>query len=177
MTQASDQPHTPQRQALRQAEQLVALAIEREDICWSVDHLPAAVASAVGHTVAYELQALKIIAVGWSLAYLMADTPARTRLQTAYWESIRRLAAELSHSAGQLIGQEIDYFDLLKNRFESYRTAINEGTRGGEPSQVIGSVFAVRCGMSGDLTVAMAGSRLFVNAVARVKAFLTDRAA
>lgn len=150
---------------------LFAFATDREDVKWSLARLTA-VSLGERTAVEYELGALKIIAVGWSITYLMGESPLKEQLQTDYWQSVHSLAGDLSRSAGMLIGRPIDYFEVLKQRFERYLEAMRECPCQTEPSQVVGPAFANNCGLPEDLHVAMAGSRLFKNSLLRVHEYL-----
>ncbi len=173
-------PSNPQKDNLTAAdpmaqavETLFAFAIDREDVKWSLERLPAA-SPALQNTVAYELQALKIITVGWSITFLLADSPNKHSLQQAYWQAVQQFAGSLSSNAGLLIGHEIDYFGVLKQRLEIYLAAIRDSPQAGDPSQIVGPAFAGACGVPQDLPVAMAGARMFKNTLERVHAYLTD---
>ena len=157
----------------QKAEALFAFAIDREDVKWSLARLPAASPS-LQNTVAYELQALKIITVGWSVTFLMADSPNKHSIEQAYWLAVQQFAGNLSSNAGLLIGHEIDYFGILKQRLEIYLTAIRDSPQADDPSRIVGPAFAGACGVPQDLPVAMAGARMFKNTLERVHAYLTD---
>ena len=52
------------------AEDLFNFAIDREDVKWLLAHLHAE-ATVKRHSVEYELQILKLITVGWSIAFYL----------------------------------------------------------------------------------------------------------
>ena len=164
-------PSTPETLLAQAAEDLFAFAIDREDVKWSLARLPAG-APVDRNSVEYELQALKIITVGWSIAYLLAESLQKERLQADYWNAVRQFAGSLSQTAGLLIGQDIDYFQVLRQRLDMYLAAMSAPQDTGEPAQVVGPTFAGACGQPDDLSITMAGSRLFRCTVDRVGTYL-----
>jgi len=170
---APPQPEPNATTSARVAEDLLAFAIDRQDIKWCVAHLPADDAL---NPVAidYELQILKIISVGWSLTYLMADKPHKTSLVNLFWNAVQEFSEHLSHTSGLMIGRDFDYFKVLKQRFDLYLEAMTAtGEQNSEPGRVIGEVFARLCGHPGDLATMMAGARMLTNTLARVSKYLT----
>ena len=172
MTTNGERPAAPETLLAQAAEDLFTFAIDREDVKWSLARLPTG-APIDRNAVEYELQALKIITVGWSIAYLLAENLQKERLQVDYWNAVRRFAGSLSETAGLLIGQDIDYFQVLRQRLDMYRAAVSAPQDAVEPAQAIGPAFARACGRPDDLAIAMAGARLFRCAVDRVGTYLT----
>ncbi len=145
-------------------------AIDREDVKWLVANLPAEV-EANADTVEYELQLVKIIFVGWGILYALEESPFRQGLAEQYWQAIHELAANVSHTSGLMIGSEVDYFAEMRERLDRYLGALQEDN-GADPAGVVGRQFARYCGAPDDLFTAMAGSRLFVATISRVKEYL-----
>ena len=171
MTESTDPPAEDRSPLAQAGEDLFAYAIDREDIKWSLAHLPAV--SPVDRTaVEYELQILKIVSVGWSVNYCLAHSPYKEPLQQRYWSAVQTFAHGLSQTTGLLIGQEIDYFQALKDRLDAYIDALGRRPQASEPAVAIGPAFAQRCNLPGDLFTASAGARMFNSAIARVRAYL-----
>jgi len=92
-------------------------AIDREDVKWLLARLhPEATVKAA--TVEYELQLLKIVSVGWCIAYSLEQSPHKAALLEGYWQQVRDYAHELSHTTGLVLGHDIDYFETLKARLD-----------------------------------------------------------
>jgi len=159
------------KSALEQAgEDLFNFAIDREDVKWLLSQLPERTDVSLG-TVEYELQILKIISVGWGTAYLLENSPDKTPLLELYWKSIYEFSKSLSETTGLMIGKDIDYFELVKDRLDLYVKALSEQSDASEPAAVIGPEFARNCGNRDDLFAFMAGSKMFVSTISRVKEY------
>lgn len=163
-------PDTPA--PLRKAgEDLFNFAIDREDTKWLMARLPAE-ADIKPATVEYELQILKIISVGWSIAYFLADWPQKEQLEACFWEAMREFAQGLSTTTELMIGQEIDYFQTLKDRLVEYVEALRRTPQAANATEVIGPEFASTCGNRDDLFTAFTGSRMFSETTRRVREYL-----
>ena len=151
---------------------LFNFAIEREDVKWLMQQLSQSSRVTLA-TFEYELQILKIISVGWGISYLLAGTPKRkAALGELYWGAVNDFSKQLSETTGLMTGQDIDYFEILKIRLDQYVQAMEDNPQATEPATVIGPAFAGLCGHADDLFAAMAGSKMFANAVARVRQYL-----
>ena len=95
-------------------EDLFNFVVDREDIKWLMSHLSEA-ADIKRETVEYELQILKIISVGWSISYYLENSPHKRKLLDLYWKAVHDFSQTISTATGQLIGQDIDYFQILKD--------------------------------------------------------------
>jgi hypothetical protein len=126
--------------------------------------------------VEYELQILKILFVGWAILYTMEESPLRQNLAESYWQAVHDLAANISQTTGVMIGKEVDYFAAVRERLDQYLGLLQQDN-GADPAGVVGQAFAKNCGAPDDLCIAMAGSRLFVATLSRVKEFLAEVAA
>jgi hypothetical protein len=165
--QSMDSPPTTEQVV----EDLFNFAIERDDVKYLLSQLPGE-AEVKPVTVEYELQLLKIISVGWSLAFHLENSPAKEPLLEAFWHSIQEFAESLSETTGLMIGQEIDYFQVLKERLDHYVAVMGNAPQSTEPVQVIGPEFAQLCGNRQDLFAQMAGAKMFNGAVNRIKQYL-----
>jgi hypothetical protein len=150
---------------------LLDYAVDREDVNWLMARLPQE-ADIKRVTVEYELQILKIIGVGWSLSYYLENSPQKTELLESYWNSINEIARGISTTTEYMIGQNIDYFQILKERLEMYVAALERHPDAAEPALVIGPEFARICGNVDDIFTFMTGSKMFISTLNRVKQYL-----
>ena len=150
---------------------LLDFAVDREDVKWLMDRLPAE-ADIKRMTVEYELQILKIIGVGWSLSYCLENSPQKTELLEIYWNSINEFSQGISTTTESMIGQNIDYFEILKDRLDKYVAALAKNPDAVEPAQVIGPEFAKICGNVDDIFTFMTGSKMFISTINKVKGYL-----
>ena len=150
---------------------LLDFAVDREDVNWLMDRLPQE-ADIKRVTVEYELQILKIISVGWSLSYYLESSSRKDQLMELYWAPVHEFSKGLSQTTELMIGQNIDYFQTLKDRLDSYVAALSQKPDAPEPAAVIGPEFAKTCGNINDLFTVMAGSKMFIATTSRVKEYL-----
>ena len=150
---------------------LLDFAVDREDVNWLMDRLPQE-ADIKRVTVEYELQILKIIGVGWSLSYYLENSPQKTALEERYWNSVNEFSQGLSTTTEYMIGQQIDYFQILKERLDTYVAVLSKNPDAPEPALVIGPEFARICGNADDVFTFMTGSKMFISTIKKVKAYL-----
>jgi hypothetical protein len=150
---------------------LFNFAVDREDVKWLMVRLPEE-ANIKRSTVEYELQILKIISVGWSISYYLENNPLKNPLLEPFWMAIYEFSQHLSTTTGLLIGQDIDYFRILKDRLDMYVNAMAQNPDAPEPTAVIGREFARTCGNVDDIFTFMTGSKMFISATGRVKEYL-----
>ncbi|MDJ0720902.1 MAG: hypothetical protein QNJ04_04695 [Desulfobacterales bacterium] len=161
--------HTPDPES--PAGVLFDYAVDRQDVKWLMGQLHEK-ADVNRHTVEYELQILKIISVGWSIAYHLENQPARQPLLEAFWNAVREYAQSLSQTTELMIGQDIDYFQTLRDRLDAYLAAMSASSEKNDPAAVIGPAFAENCGNADDLFTRMTGAKMFMSVVSRVKTYL-----
>ena len=162
----------PEKSPLEKAgEDLFNFAVDREDIRQLMDQLSQS-AEIDATTLEYELPLLKIITVGWSAAYLMENSPYKPELLEVYWNAVRTFCQNLSDTAGLVTGKDIDYFELVKQRFDAYLSAMDANPGAGDPAAVIGPEFARICGNKDDVFAVLTGSRMFVGTVNCVREYL-----
>lgn len=153
------------------AEDLFNYAIDRDDVKWLMGHLSKE-ADIKRTTVEYELPILKIISVGWSLSYYLPGGQQKDELSNLYWAAINDFSKELSATTEMMIGQKIDYFDILKERLDMYVRALDQHPEAQDPATVIGPEFARTCGNADDIFTFMTGSKMFMSVIGRVKEYL-----
>ena len=71
-----------------------------------------------------------------------------------------------------MTGQDINYFQILKERLDLYVAALTEKQETTEPAAVVGPEFARHCGNGEDIFAIMTGSRMFILTVASVKEYI-----
>ena len=152
-------------------QELFDYAIDREDVKWLLANLPEA-ADISRATVEYELQILKIISVGWSITYYLEDYPEKDPLQEWFWKAIFEFARGLTQTTELMIGQDIDYFQTLRDRLDMYVDTLSKNPDTEEPAGVVGPAFAYTCGNAEDIFTTMTGAKMFVTTITRVRAYL-----
>jgi hypothetical protein len=152
-------------------EDLFNFATDREDIKTLIAHLsketeckPAAVE--------YELQLLKIIITGWSITFYLEEYSQKDQLAEIYWKLINGFSETLSETTQLMTGQDINYFQVLKDRLDMYVAALNKKHESTKPVTVIGPEFSRVCGKADDVFAILAGSRMFILTVSSVKEYL-----
>ena len=150
---------------------LFSFAIDREDIKWLMERLPKE-ANIKRSSVEYELQILKIISVGWSISYYLENNLHKNRLLELFWMAIYEFSQHLSTTTEFMIGQHIDYFQILQERLDMYVDAMARNPEAPEPSTVIGPEFARNCGNAEDIFTFMTGSKMFLSITSQVKEYL-----
>lgn len=153
------------------AEHLFQYAIHRDDMTMILDTLPLAVPER-RVALEYEIQALRIISVGWAIAFHLSDDPLKTPLGEHYWENVRSFSQALSSSASLTTGSVIDYFEILKQRLDLYVRALDAAGEIAEPAMAIGPAFAGACGDKDDAMAMLAGSKMFSLTIGAVKEYL-----
>ena len=153
------------------AASLFEYAIDREDVKWLMGQLHDE-AAVERHRVEYELQILKIISVGWSIAYHLENAPAKQPLLEGFWTAVQAYAQSLSQTTELMIGQDIDYFQTLRDRLDMYLAAMAASDEKDEPATVIGPAFAQNCGNADDIFTRLTGAKMFMSVVGRVKTYL-----
>lgn len=158
--------------SLEQAgEALFDFAVEREDVKALMAHMPGE-AKCKPAAVEYELQILKIVATGWAVSFFLERNPHKAQLAEDFWKRIHAFSGDLSETTGLMIGQDINYFQNIRERLDQYIAALQNKPETSEPAAVIGPEFARLCGDADDVFTIMTGSRMFIITVARVREYL-----
>lgn len=166
----SEKEPSPIEQA---AKDLFDFAVDRTDIKQMMATLHEQ-ADINRNTVEYELPLLKIITVGWSISYFINHAPFRNQVTEIFWNAVREFAAGLSETTGLMTGQDIDYFQIIKDRLNMYVEAMNQQPDATEPAVVIGPEFANACGNREDTFTVMTGARMFITTAGSVKSYLEE---
>ena len=160
---------------LRAGEQLFEFAIDRGDMNAILDALPLEVPEK-RVALEFEIQLLRIISVGWAIAFFLADSGLKTPLGQYFWNKIRALSTTLSSSASLSMGSDIDYFDIIRKRLDTYVGALDAAGKIPEPAMAIGPAFAGVCGDPEDACAMLAGSKMFSLTIHAVREYLAGTA-
>ena len=152
-------------------EDLFDFAADREDLKTFMSGLPAE-ADIKRETVEYELQILKFISTGWSITYFLENSPHKDQLAELYWKAVYNYSLSISETTALMIGKEIDYFQILRDRLEMYISAMQKKPEAPEPAVIMGPEFARTCGNAADVFTVMTGSRMFKATIGSVKEYL-----
>ncbi len=151
---------------------LAEYAVDRDEIKKLISTLPAD-QDINTVTLEYELQLLRVVTIGWSISVYMATTHSKKQLfEIKFWELIREFSKDISNVTSLMIGHEIVYFDLVKQRFDFYLAAMEKGNVDNDPASEIGPAFAECCKDSENPFIIISGSRLFNHGVRATKEYL-----
>jgi hypothetical protein len=159
----------------RAGEQLFQFAIDRGDMNAILSALPME-APDKRAALEYEIQLLRIISVGWAIAFFLTDRGLKSTLGQQFWNNIRSFSSTLSASASLTMGSDIDYFGVIKQRFDTYVGALDAAGRIPEPAMAIGPAFAGVCGDPDDPCAMLAGSKMFSLTIHAVREYLDGTA-
>ncbi|TWI74333.1 hypothetical protein LZ24_00936 [Desulfobotulus alkaliphilus] len=154
------------------AESLVAYATQSNDILPLVEALPEE-SSIAGPTMEYEIRMLKILSVGWGLAFLLAEHPAKTTLSELFWQRISLLSKEIDEIC-KSSGTEIDYFSALRKRLDMYVGALSRASNPEDPGREVGACYAGLCGDPEDSYALVAGRRVFTGVLSSLQNYLKE---
>ena len=153
-------------------ENLVNFSVDRDDLNRLMAMLPED--EAVKRvTVEYEIPLLKIVSVGWTIAYYMENRPEKKALLESFWKAIDEFSKSLSDVTNLTTGADINYFHMVKERVDTYVQALNMQPDVKDPAAVIGPTFAGICNTPDNIHVIMTGNRVFKAAIIGVKEYLS----
>ena len=152
-------------------EQLFQFAIDRGDMHAILDAMPGILPDKRG-VLEYEIQMLRIISVGWAIAFFVEEFNIKTALGEHYWDHISAFSSTLSASASLTTGSEVVYFDTLKQRLDFYIGCLEAAGRIPEPVMAIGPAFAMTSGDPEDACAILAGSKMFSLTINAVREYL-----
>jgi hypothetical protein len=154
-------------------EPLFQFAIDRGDMQTILDSLPPE-AQEKRVTLEYEIQILRIVSVGWAIAFFLTEESLKDSLGQRFWDQIRSFAATLSTATSLTVGSNIDYFDVLKQRLDYYVGAMDRAGQRHQPAMAIGPAFAEACGDKDDAFACLAGSKMFTHTIHAVREYLDE---
>ncbi|MFH1152319.1 MAG: hypothetical protein V1793_00765 [Pseudomonadota bacterium] len=154
------------------AENLAVYAIDREDLKALIKDLPKNTDLNMT-TLEYELQILRILSVGWGLAFFMSEGDLKQNMTTLFWQRINEIAKSISTLTQTTTGSTLDYFLILKNHMDTYLASMEQSTGSvSDPATVIGPAFAKVCGAPDNAVAILAGTKMFTRCLGGVKEYL-----
>jgi len=153
------------------SEDLFDFAIDRSDIKLILQNLPEDI-KINRVSLEYEIQLLKILAVGWSISFFLDESSLKKELSESFWNAVQSFSQSISVLSSSSAGKEIDYFNTLKERLNVYLNALNLITDGPDPLIAIGPAFAKICGDEDNANIILSGSKVFNFSVGNVKNYL-----
>ena len=149
-------------------ENLVNFSVDRDDLNRVMAMLPED-ETVKRVTVEYEIPLLKIVSVGWAIAYYMENRPEKKALLESFWNAIDEFSRSLSEDTNLTTGADINYFHMIKERVDTYVQALNMQPEATDPAAVIGPTFAGICNTPDNIHVIMTGNRVFKAAIMGVQ--------
>jgi hypothetical protein len=124
-------------------------------------------------TIEYELQILKILSVGWAISFYMPAVDKNKEVLTQiFWDGIREISKNISELTQTTAGQNIDYFDILKERLNIYLEIMQKNPESQNPANVMGPAFASICKCKDDAIAVLTGTKMFTLTLGAVKEYL-----
>jgi hypothetical protein len=155
------------------AQNLAVFAVDRTDLKTIMESLPSE-SSLNRVTLEYELGILKILTVGWGISFYMPVSDRnKPVLSESFWQVIQEFSKNISTLTETTTGQQIDYFNILKERLDTYVTRMKHTSGDAmDPSAVMGPAFAGICGCPDNPVAMLTGSRMFALTLGGVKEYL-----
>ena len=157
------------------AQNLATFAIDRTDLKELLAAIPENSAPNLT-AIEYELQILKILSVGWAISFFIPITNKnKSPLTRTFWELVREISKNISALTKTTTGLSIDYFEVLKERLNTYLEAMKGNSDETQnPAAIIGPVFARACKCESDTFAILTGTKIFTLTLGAVKEYLTD---
>ena len=152
------------------SEDLFDFAIDRSDIKLILQNLPEDI-KINRVSMEYEIQLLKILAVGWSIPFFLDKSSLKKELSESFWNAVQSFSQSISTLSSSST-DKVDYFNTLKERLETYLNALNSITDGPDPLLAIGPKFAEICGSKNNAHIMLSGSKVFNLSIGGVKNYL-----
>jgi len=170
MGQKKNEPITVEKAA----QDLATFAIDRTDLKELLATLPENSSSLTA--IEYELQILKILSVGWAISFFMPATDKNKRpITEIFWETIKNISNNISTLTQTTTGQNIDYFEILKKRLDTYVTAMQASPDSTQnPANIIGPAFSSACKCENDPVAILTGTKMFTLTLGAVKEYLNS---
>ncbi len=157
------------------SEDLFDFAIDRSDIKQILQNLPADI-KINRVSIEYEIQLLKILAVGWSISFFANQISLKKELSELFWNAVQNFSQNISmlssSSSSSSTGKEINYFNTLKERLDTYLNALTLVSDNSDPMVSIGPKFAEICGSENNAHIILSGAKVFNFSVGGVKNYL-----
>ncbi len=153
------------------SEDLFDFAIDRSDIKLILQNLPDDI-KINRVSMEYEIQLLKILTVGWSISFFLDENSLKKELSESFWNAVQSFSQQISGISSSSTGKKIDYFNILKERLDTYLTALNHIPDGPDPLTAIGPTFARICGNEDNTHIILSGSKVFNLSAGGVKNYI-----
>ena len=155
------------------AQNLASFAIDRTDLKQLLNAIPDNIGLNLA-IIEYELQILKILSVGWAISFYMAITDKnKAPLTQIFWECIREISQNISHLTQTTTGEDLDYFDILKKRLNTYLEIMKEKPEESQnPANIMGPAFANICNSQNDAITILTGTKMFVLTLGAIQEYL-----
>jgi hypothetical protein len=161
-----------QQRAFEQAgEDLFNFAVDREEMKVLLEYLPRE-SDIMRGKVEYELVVLRIISVGWCISYFLENHSHKDLIAEFYWKAVHEFSQSISSSAGLMIGRDIDYFQVVRDRLDTYVEAMRRRPDSTATAVVIGPEFAKVCGNEDSAQLILVGAKMFMAAMDGVRKYL-----
>lgn len=155
-------------------ENLVHYATSSEDLTPLIACLPETSKIAPA-TLEYEMRILKILAVGWGLAFVTEDHPAKTELLEGFWQKMAEISRQITETCASA-GTNVDYFTVLNRRLDAYVAILQDRKNTEDPGAEIGLQYAAFCGDGADGFAVLAGKKVFNGAIGSLRTYLKETA-
>ena len=153
------------------ADHLATYAFDKGGLTAILSRIPAT--EGVGRVgLEYEAQLLKIITVGWGISYFMDGRGEKQALVEATWNGIQTFSQNLDSVTHLMTGTQIDYFQIVRQRLDTYLTALRLEPGATDPVAVFGPAYARCCGQAANVHVIMAGNHVFAGTLEAVREYL-----
>lgn len=153
------------------SEDLFDFAIDRSDIKQILQNLPVDI-KINRVSIEYEIQLLKILAVGWSISFFADQISLKKELSELFWNAVQNFSQNISMLSSSSTGKEINYFNTLKERLDTYLNALTLVSDNSDPMVSIGPKFAEICGSEKNAHIILSGAKVFNFSVGGVKNYL-----
>ncbi|MCF6248178.1 MAG: hypothetical protein L3J69_12585 [Desulfobacula sp.] len=155
------------------AENLATFAIDRTDLKALLSAIPED-SSVNRTTIEYELQLLKILSVGWAISFFMPATDKnKDQVTQIFWNTIQEISKNISTLTQTSTGQNINYFEIIKERLNLYLAAMQKDPAETQnPAAVMGPIFAGICKAKDDAVAILTGTKMFTLTLGAVKEYI-----
>lgn len=150
------------------SEDLFDFAIDHSDIKLILQKLPEDI-KINRVSMEYEIQLLKILGVGWSISFFLDESSIKKELSESFWNAVQSFSQSISTLSSSFTGKEIDYFNTLKERLDTYLNTLNLISDNPDPLVSVGTKFAEICGSKDNAHIMLSGSKVFSLSVGGVK--------
>ena len=151
-------------------------AIDRSEMHALISYIPKD-ANINRTAIEYEIQLLRILAVGWGINYYIKQDSFKQTLSESYWNSIREFSnniSSISALSSSALDSGFDYFEIIKQRLEIYLDEMRKHADSNEPTASIGPKFAQLCGHQNNAIIVWMGSKMFQSVLNQIKTYLSE---